>query len=35
VEDEPSNLKLIEKMLEKQGYVVLAAGTPGEAIRTA
>jgi two-component system, cell cycle sensor histidine kinase and response regulator CckA len=35
VEDEPSNLKLIERMLERQGYVVLAAGTPGEAIRVA
>jgi PAS domain S-box-containing protein len=35
VEDEPASLKLITKMLERQGYSVLAAGTPGEAIRVA
>ncbi len=35
VEDEPASLRLISKMLEKQGYTVLAAGTPGEAIRMA
>ena len=35
VEDELANLKLIKQMLEKHGYTVLAAGTPGEAIRLA
>jgi PAS domain S-box-containing protein len=35
VEDEAANLKLIRMMLEKQGYRVLEAGTPGEAIRIA
>ncbi|MGA2477360.1 MAG: PAS domain S-box protein [Spirochaetia bacterium] len=35
VEDEPASLKLIRKMLEGQGYTVLTAGTPGEAIRLA
>jgi two-component system cell cycle sensor histidine kinase/response regulator CckA len=35
VEDEPANLKLIGKILERQGYTVLSAGTPGEAIRLA
>jgi PAS domain S-box-containing protein len=35
VEDEPANLKLIKQMLEKQGYTVLAAGTPWDAIRLA
>jgi two-component system, cell cycle sensor histidine kinase and response regulator CckA len=32
VEDEPSILKLATTLLEKQGYTVLAAGTPTEAI---
>jgi PAS domain S-box-containing protein len=35
VEDEPSLLKLAAMLLEAQGYTVLAAGTPGEAIRLA
>ncbi len=35
VEDEPAILKLTTKMLEMQGYTVLAASTPGEAIRLA
>jgi signal transduction histidine kinase/ActR/RegA family two-component response regulator len=35
VEDEPEILSLAKRMLEKQGYQVLAAGTPGEAIRLA
>ena len=35
VEDEPANLKITMKMLESFGYTVLAAGTPGEAIRLA
>jgi PAS domain S-box-containing protein len=35
VEDEPSLLGLTQRMLERQGYTVLAAGTPGEAIRLA
>jgi two-component system, cell cycle sensor histidine kinase and response regulator CckA len=35
VEDEPWLLKPIKAMLEKQGYAVLAASTPGEAIRLA
>lgn len=35
VEDEPSLLTLSTLLLEKQGYRVLAAGTPGEAIRLA
>ena len=35
VEDEPAILKLTTTMLEQQGYTVLAAGTPGEAIRLA
>ena len=35
VEDEPSILKLTTTMLERQGYIVLAAHTPGEAIRLA
>jgi PAS domain S-box-containing protein len=33
VEDDPSLLQLTKRMLEKQGYRVLAAATPGEAIR--
>jgi len=35
VEDEPSILKMTRMMLEREGYKVLAAGTPGEAIRLA
>jgi PAS domain S-box-containing protein len=35
VEDEPEILNLARLMLERQGYQVLSAGTPGEAIRTA
>jgi PAS domain S-box-containing protein len=35
VEDEPAILDLGKQMLELQGYRVLAAGTPGEAIRLA
>jgi len=35
VEDEPSLLDLNRLMLEGQGYRVLSAGTPGEAIRLA
>jgi two-component system, cell cycle sensor histidine kinase and response regulator CckA len=35
VEDEPAILKLTKMMLEKQGYTVLAASAPGEAIRMA
>ncbi|MDR3568501.1 MAG: PAS domain S-box protein [Syntrophobacteraceae bacterium] len=35
VEDEPAILKMATKMLERQGYTVLQAGTPGEAIRLA
>jgi len=35
VEDEPSILKMAAIMLEKQGYTVLAASTPREAIRLA
>ena len=35
VEDEPAILKMTARMLERQGYTVLAASTPGEAIRTA
>jgi len=35
VEDEPAILKLATTMLERQGYAVLAASTPGEAIRLA
>jgi two-component system cell cycle sensor histidine kinase/response regulator CckA len=35
VEDEPSLLELNKLMLETQGYLVLAAGTPGEALRLA
>ncbi|HEY5492287.1 MAG TPA: ATP-binding protein, partial [Gemmatimonadaceae bacterium] len=34
-EDEPGILALTAKMLERQGYTVLRAGTPGEAIRLA
>ena len=35
VEDEPAILSLSKRMLEKQGYHVIAAATPGEAIRLA
>jgi len=35
VEDEPAILELSKRMLEKQGYRVLSAETPGEAIRLA
>ena len=35
VEDEPAILDMTTIMLERQGYKVLAAGTPGEAIRLA
>ena len=35
VEDEPSILHLTTTMLERQGYTVLSASTPGEAIRLA
>jgi len=35
VEDEPAILKLAVRMLEKQGYTLLAAKTPGAAIETA
>jgi len=33
VEDEPAILEMTTKMLERLGYTVLAAGTPGEAVR--
>jgi PAS domain S-box-containing protein len=35
VEDEPAILKMTTRMLEREGYTVVAAGTPGEAIRLA
>ena len=35
VEDEPAVLKMTKRMLERQGYNVVAASTPGEAIRVA
>jgi two-component system, cell cycle sensor histidine kinase and response regulator CckA len=35
VEDEPSILAMTTRMLVRQGYTVLAASTPGEAIRLA
>jgi PAS domain S-box-containing protein len=35
VEDEPAILNIAAMMLENQGYTVLQAGTPGEAIRLA
>ena len=35
VEDEPAILKISQKLLEKLGYRVLAAQSPGEAIRLA
>jgi DNA-binding response OmpR family regulator len=35
VEDEPTILTLTTEVLERQGYTVLPASTPGEAIRLA
>lgn len=35
VEDEPAILSLTARMLEEKGYIVLAAQTPGDAIRIA
>jgi len=35
VEDEVAILKIVKRMLEGQGYTVLAAETPGEAVRLA
>lgn len=35
VEDEPALLNMTRAMLERQGYTVLPAGSPGEAIRLA
>ncbi|MCX6544372.1 MAG: PAS domain S-box protein [Acidobacteria bacterium] len=35
VEDEPAILKMTTRVLQRSGYTVLAAGTPGEAIRLA
>ena len=35
VEDEPAILQITQKMLERQGYLVLAASTPGAAIHCA
>ena len=35
VEDEPSILRMIQGLIERQGYAVLAASTPGEALRLA
>ncbi|MDD2736412.1 MAG: PAS domain S-box protein [Desulfuromonadaceae bacterium] len=35
VEDEPAILNIASMMLEKQGYTVLKAGSPGEAVRLA
>ena len=35
VEDAPAVLSMAQTMLQKQGYAVLAAGTPGEALRLA
>ena len=35
VEDEPAILQMTKKMLERQGYLVLAASTPGAAIHCA
>jgi two-component system cell cycle sensor histidine kinase/response regulator CckA len=35
VEDEPASLKMIAIMLEKQGYTILQASTPSQAIRLA
>jgi PAS domain S-box-containing protein len=33
VEDEPTILKMTSRMLQGLGYIVMAAGTPGEAVR--
>lgn len=35
VEDEPAILQLTQTMLERLGYTVLAATTPGQALRLA
>jgi PAS domain S-box-containing protein len=35
VEDEPSILSMTKRLLERQGYTVVPAGTPGEALRLA
>jgi len=35
VEDEPAILEMVTMMLEHQGYTVLAASLPGEALRMA
>ena len=35
VEDEPAILKMTKRMLQQEGYTVLEASTPGEAIRLA
>jgi two-component system, cell cycle sensor histidine kinase and response regulator CckA len=35
VEDEPANLRLITRMLRRQGYTVLAAGSPDKALQVA
>ncbi len=35
VEDEPAILRMTAMMLEREGYTVVSAGTPGEAIRLA
>jgi CheY-like chemotaxis protein len=35
VEDEPAILKMTTMMLEREGYTVIPAGTPGQAIRLA
>ena len=35
VEDEPTILRMTARMLAMQGYAVLTAGTPGEAVRLA
>jgi len=35
VEDEPAILKMTTRLLQRLGYTVLAANTPGEAVRLA
>lgn len=35
VEDEPSMLRMVTRMLEQQGYRVLSSGSPAEAVRLA
>ncbi|MBM4350482.1 MAG: response regulator, partial [Deltaproteobacteria bacterium] len=35
VEDEPAILEMVTMMLKREGYTVVGAGTPGEAIRLA